>query len=261
MILILIPIIWIISLGFRYPNEIFRIFPTRLTLENIPKAISLTQSWLGINFFKTYLNSIIISFFSIIGIVIISSLAAFGFSQYKFKGKELIFILLLVAMMIPLQVMLIPIFILMKNLNLLNTYLVLILPYIALGSPISILILRGFFEEIPMEIKEAAKIDGASDFRVFLKIILPLAKGAMACVMIFSFLFVWNEFILALTFLKNDQLLTVPVSMNRMIGAQFAVNWELYGALIALNMIPILVLFIIFQKWFIAGLTAGAIKG
>jgi raffinose/stachyose/melibiose transport system permease protein len=149
----------------------------------------------------------------------------------------------------------------MKNLKLLGTYFTLILPYIAFNFPLGVLILRSFFEKIPIEIKEAAKIDGASDFRVFLRIILPLSRPALATLTILSFMAVWNEFLFALVFIRDNSMQTIPLILSRMGISRYGVDYGVYGAFITMTMIPMLIIFLIFQRWFIAGLSAGAVKG
>lgn len=259
---VLIPLIWILSLAIRYNEDVYEILPSRITFENFEKAVTQTKSWTGVNFFRMFGNSLLVSGFSIIGIIIVSVFAAFGFSNYKFFGKETIFICFLLGFMLPVQVLLVPLFVLMKNIGLMQSYLALILPYIAFGFPIGTLILRSFFEKIPVEIKEAAKIDGASDTRVLLSIVLPLSRPAIATVIIFNFLTVWNEFLFALVFISKDSMQTIPVVLARMISNPYSiVQYEVYSAMIVLTLIPTLIIFILFQKWFIAGLSAGAVKG
>lgn len=176
--------------------------------------------------------------------------------------KNLFLLYFLISFMIPVQVLLIPLFVLMKNLKLLTSYFVLILPYISFGFPIAILILRGFFEKIPMEIKEAAKIDGASDTRILMKVVLPISKPAIATVITFSFMMVWNEFLFALVFIRKNHLQTIPIVLNQLqYNPHGIVRYEVYGALIFLTIIPEIIIFIFFQRWFIAGLSAGAVKG
>ncbi|MBN2073662.1 MAG: carbohydrate ABC transporter permease [Actinobacteria bacterium] len=261
-LIILVPLIWILSLSLRYPEEVFEILPTKITFGNFPKAITQNEVWVGVSFARMVGNSLLVSTISIIGIIIISILAAFGFSNYNFPGKESIFIAFLLSFMLPVQVLLIPLFFLMKNMGLIKSYLALILPYIAFGFPVGTLILRSFFEKIPVEIKEAAIIDGAGDTRVLFNIVLPLARPAIATVIIFSFLTVWNEFLFALVFIREDTMQTIPVVLSRMIQSQFSkIIYEVYSATIVLTMIPTLIIFVIFQKWFIAGLSAGAVKG
>jgi ABC-type glycerol-3-phosphate transport system permease component len=262
MLVILVPLVLIMSLGFRVAEDVFEILPSTITLKNIPKSIERVKDWGGLTFVRMYANSVLVSATSILGIIIITCLAAFGFSHYKFKGKEMIFIAFILSFMIPVQVMLIPLFQLMKKLQLLKSYLVLILPYIAFGFPIAVLILRGFFGRVPPEIKEAAIIDGAKDFTIFTRIIMPLAKPAIATIITFSFMTVWNEFLFALVFIRKDLMMTIPIVLNRMSTADpYVVQWEIYGAMIFLTVIPVIVIFIFFQKWFIAGLSEGAVKG
>ncbi len=263
LLIILVPLVWILSLSVRYNEDVFEILPNHgLTFSNFPEAVSQTGSWAGLTFFRMFGNSALVSVSSIIGILVISVLAAFGFSNYQFKAKEVFFIAFLLSFMIPVQVLLIPLFVLMKNLKLLNTYFVLILPYMAFGFPIGTLILRSFFEKIPFEIKESAKMDGAKDFTILTRIVIPLGRPALATVVIFNFLVVWNEFLFALVFIRKDFMRTIPVVLNRMIYNPFGiVQYEVYSAMIVLTLIPTLIIFIIFQKWFIAGLSAGALKG
>ncbi len=142
-----------------------------------------------------------------------------------------------------------------------NNYLAVILPYIGFSMPIATLILRSFFEQIPHEIKEAAIIDGARDFQVLVRIVLPLSAPALASCIILLFLETWNEFIYALVFLQNPKIQTIPVAIAKIAGGKYIVPIGTYGAAIMITVIPVLVVFMLFQKWFIAGMTMGAIKG
>ncbi len=261
LVIVGIPLVWIISIAFRYPDEVLDILPTKFTLTNFPNAILELNTWGGLSFIRMFGNSILVTSISIIGILIISSLVAFAFSNYSFKFKEPLFILFLLGMLIPAQVLLIPLFFLMKNLQLMGTYFTLILPYIAFGFPLGVLILRSFFEKIPIEIKEAAKIDGATDFKVFMKIVLPLSRPALATLTILSFMAVWNEFLFALVFIRDDSMQTIPLILSRVGQSRYGIDYGVYGAFITLTIIPVLIIFIIFQRWFIAGLSAGAVKG
>ena len=143
-----IPLIWIISIGFRVESEVLDILPTQFTTINYPKMMIEFNSWGGLSFARMFGNSFLVTAVSLIGILMISSLVAFAFSNYKFKFKEPLFILFLLGMLIPAQVLLIPLFFLMKNLNLMGTYFTLILPYMAFNFPLGVLLLRSFFEKI-----------------------------------------------------------------------------------------------------------------
>lgn len=260
---ILVPLLYVISIGFRHHIDVYEIFPTHgLTLENIPEAIRETIKFANVTFVRTMANSLIVSIGSISGIIVISILAAYAFSAYRFVFKEPLYIVFLISFMIPVQVLLIPLFVLMKNLGLLKSYLVLILPYITVSFPVAVMILRGFFEKIPKEIKEAARIDGAGDRRILLDVVLPISLPAIATVITFSFMMVWNEFLFALVFIRKDSMQTLPVVLNLLQNNPHGiVRYEVYGAFIFLSLIPELVIFVFFQRWFIAGLSAGAVKG
>jgi ABC-type glycerol-3-phosphate transport system permease component len=133
--------------------------------------------------------------------------------------------------------------------------------YAALGIPISLLILRGFFEQIPKEMREAAKIDGARDMQYLARIVLPLSRPALASCVIFLFLQTWNEFLLALIFIKKGPFQTLPAVIARIGGGQYVIPWGVYSASIVISALPIIVVFAAFQRWFIEGITLGALKG
>ena len=263
LIIIIVPILWMFSLSLKRTDEITLAYgfliPRHIQLDNYARAIV----WARENTTSVpmmYRNSIAITFISVAVTIVVAALSAFAFSKLKFKGSNTIYYIMLVGMMIPLQVIIIPIFILNRYLGIINTYFSLILPYIAFGLPISIFILRGFFAQIPKDFSEAAKMDGASEFRIFFSIIIPLSKPALATCVIFLFLQNWNEFTLALVLLLKENLYTIPVALSKMMG-EFIFPWEIYSALVFITAIPIIVIFLIFQNWFIKGLTAGAIKG
>ena len=259
LLMIIIPLLWMFSLSFREPGEMDKIIPLNFRFDNYTRAIELANER-DYPILQMYKNSIIVSFFSVAITIIISAVAAYAFSKLKFIGSKTIFYIILVGMVIPIQIFLIPVFIFSRYTGLLNNYLGLILPYIAFGLPLGIFIFKGFFDQIPRELSEAAKIDGASEFRTFLKIIMPISKPAISTVIIFLFLQNWNEFILALVLLSRTKLYTIPVALSKFVG-EFYFPWELYSAIVFLTSIPIIIIFIIFQNWFIKGLTAGAIKG
>jgi raffinose/stachyose/melibiose transport system permease protein len=162
---------------------------------------------------------------------------------------------------IPVQASLIPLFFMGKTVGILNTYLAVILPYVGFTIPIAVLILRSFFEEIPIEIKEAARVDGASNLQVLFRIILPLSKPAIATCIILLFLETWNEFLFALIFLQSPELQTVPVAIAKIASGKHMFPFGIYTASIMITIIPVLIIFVIFQRWFIAGVTLGAVKG
>jgi len=264
-IIILVPILYIFSLSLRTKETIYQDFlfliPKAVTFQNYMDATEYVKAHINVSFMQMFRNSIIATFSSVSVAIIIGALASFSFSNYKFKGKEFTFTAIIASFVIPAQVLLIPLFFILRKMGVINTYLAIIIPYIGFLVPIAILILRSFFEQIPKEIKESAKIDGASDFRIFAQIVLPLSKPAIASCIILLFLETWNEFIFALVFLQNPSLQTIPVAIAQIAGGKYIVPIGTYSAAIMITIIPVLVIFIIFQRWFISGMTLGALKG
>jgi len=264
-IVILVPILYILSLSFRTKETIYQDFfyliPKAITFQNYFDAVEYAKTRLDVSFIEMFRNSIIATFSSIVIALVIASLASFSFSNYKFRGKEFTFTTIIASFVIPAQVLLIPLFFILRKIGVINTYLAVILPYVGFLIPIATLILRSFFEQIPKEIKESAKIDGASDLRIFMQIVLPLSKPAIASCIILLFLETWNEFIFALVFLQNPKFQTIPVAIAKIAGGKYIVPIGTYSAAIMITIIPVLIIFIIFQRWFIAGMTMGALKG
>lgn len=264
-IIILFPIVYIFSISIRTPETIYSdilvLIPKAVSFQNYLNAFDYANVHLGVSFLEMFRNSIIITSATLIIAITIAAFGSFSFSNYKFRGKEVTYTLIIASLVIPSQVLLIPLFFVLRNLNILNTYLAVILPYVGLLLPIAILILRSFFEQIPKEIKESAKIDGASDFRIFLQIVIPLSKPAIATCVILLFLDAWNEFIFALVFLGDPKIQTIPVAIAKIAGGRYLIPLGTYTASIMITIIPILIVFVIFQKWFISGITMGSIKG
>jgi raffinose/stachyose/melibiose transport system permease protein len=264
-IVILFPILYILSISLRTQDTIYKDFlyliPRAVTFQNYIDAFNYARDHLDVSFLEMFRNSIICTSVSIFVAIVIAALASYSFSHFKFRGKEVSFTLIIASFVIPAQVLLIPLFFILRNLKILNTYFAIIIPYIGFLIPIATLILRSFFEQIPMEIKESAKIDGATDFGVFVKIVLPLSKSAIATCVILLFLETWNEFIFALVFLQNPKIQTIPVAIAKIAGSKYLIPLGTYGASIIITVIPVLVIFIIFQRWFIAGITMGSVKG
>jgi ABC-type glycerol-3-phosphate transport system permease component len=264
LIVIIFPILWIISIAFRSPDRAydayFFIIPKSFSLQNFLLVKDFFNNFLGISITRMFFNSILVTTVSIVISIVISAFSAFSFSNYKFKGKEVIFLILLVSFMLPFHAIIIPLYLELNYLHILDTYLALILPYIAFSIPISTLILRRFFEEIPVGLRDASRIDGASDFYYFIKIVLPLSKPAIATCIIFLFLEFWNEFLFAFVFIRNYSLQTIPAVMARVGGGKTVVPLGTYTAAIVIVIIPVLIVFMIFQRWFIKGIVMGALK-
>ncbi len=263
---IIIPLIWVLFISFKRPEEIYEsvlfFFPKHLSFENYPAALEFAKKALDISYPRMYLNSTVVTAGGLIIAVLAASFAAFSMVHYKFKSKELYYTFILLSYMIPVQVLLIPLYIVLLKLKILNTYWALIFPYAIIGIPIATLILRRFFEQIPKEIEEAALIDGANSFQIYRNIYLPLARPALATVIIFLFLEMWNEFLFAFIFIRKDALQTLPLAMSRIgFGGRFPIPWGVYSASIMIAIVPIFIVFMIFQRWFVSGIIAGSLKG
>ena len=204
-------------------------------------------------------NGLIVCFVKVPLGIICSSLLAFALTRLKIPHSRAIFIFVLVGMMLPLQSVLIPLNILYSRLGLTNTYLCLILSYVGFGIPLGTLIFRGFFKGIPKELDEAAYIDGCGNTRLFINVILPLAKPAIATVFIIDFLNTWNEFMVQSVLITTDSMKTVPNGLMSFFG-EFSVNYGLLNAGVLMTIIPVLIVYLVFQKYFVNGM-AGAVKG
>jgi multiple sugar transport system permease protein len=262
---ILCPILYIFSLSIRTERTAYQdtllLIPKEVTLENYASAWNLAKNRLEVDFLEMFRNSVICTVGSISLAIVIAVLSAFSFSHFRFKGKETLFTTIIASYVVPAQVLLIPLFFIMVRLHILNTYLAVILPYVGFCVPIATLILRSFFEQIPFEIKEAAIIDGARSSQILASVILPLAASALATCIILLFLETWNEFLYAMVFLQKPSIQTIPVAIAKIAGGRFHLPLGTYGAAIMITIFPVLVIFVVFQKWFVAGVTMGAVKG
>ena len=208
---------------------------------------------------KYIVNSIIVSGVSVVCMVALAALAAWAFARYPFPGRELFFYLILVLLMIPGELTLIPSFLLVKNLGLLNTRWVLILPYIAGGQVFAIFILRAFFQSLPEEMFEAARIDGANELQILARIGIPLSKSILGVVAIMHILSTWNDLVWPLVTLSTDKLMTLTIGLYAFRTAWYSIWGPLMAGYI-LASIPLIILFAFTSRLFVEGLSSGAIK-
>lgn len=231
-----------------------RLLPETISLENFEAAFTSR------NFGRALLNSAFVAATTALLVTLLSAMMAYAFARFEFRGKTVLYRLLLVMLMIPGVVLLIPQFMLAKNLGLINSLLGLILIYSAGPLAFNTFLLRGFFESLPRELEESAVIDGADALTVFRTIMLPLAAPAISTVAVFSFLGAWDEYVLALNFLTSEHLRTLPIAIANFRGAN-ATNWGLVFAASLTAVLPTILLFVFFQRYFIQGLTSGAVRG
>jgi ABC-type glycerol-3-phosphate transport system permease component len=254
--LLLYPVFWMMYSSLKSNtavlSDVFAL-PKKPTFGNFSEVFSTS----GMDVWIT--NSTIIAVASTAAIVVLSALAAYGFAVFRFRGKELLFVVMLVGLMVPAQALMIAGYQWMTLLHLLDTYWALIFTYCAWSS-FGILVLRNFFESVPREIRDAARIDGAGHWHMFTKIMLPLAKPSLATVAIFNFLWVWNEFIYPLVYVQSEELRTIPLGILDFQGRS-GIQWGLLmAALTVATVVPLLV-YIVFQRQFVRGLLEGAVKG
>lgn len=256
-VITLVPFIYMISASFKSQIYTFeyppRLIPRDPTLENYIKALG--KDLFGINI----LNSFFVATVTTVSTVFISSLMAYAFSRMRFPGKEVFFYILLLGMMIPPVMLIIPQFIIVKNLHLLDSLWGLIVVYVSVTLSMQTFLLRSFFETIPRELEDAVLVDGGSRWDIFIKIILPLSKPGLAVVAIFTFLYAWNEFPWAHVAIREGSRRTLPVAIA-LFQSQYLTQWGLLFAATTVASIPVIIVFVIFQRYFIQGVVTSGLK-
>jgi multiple sugar transport system permease protein/raffinose/stachyose/melibiose transport system permease protein len=260
----IVPILHLIGLSLRSAlavgDNILYIIPRQFTLKNYVDAFPFFSS-ITVSLPRAFINSAIYTFSGIVGSIIIAVLASFAFATMKFRGKKFIFSLLLLCLVMPTSAMLLPEYITVGTLGLKNTMWGLILPYIAFSMSLPILVMTSFFKQIPQELYDAAQMDGCTPFKFLYLIGLPMARPALATCIIWTFINLWNEFPLALVLLVKKDMYNLPVALLSMNTAHGVNPWDLISAVMIMASIPIIITFILFQNYFIEGLTEGALKG
>jgi multiple sugar transport system permease protein len=257
-----LPMVWMLLTSIKSGFAAMQIppqwWPDEPTLASYQKLLDPTNS-VGHDFLSFFWNSLFVSTMTTILAVIVAVPAAYAFSRFDFPGRQLMFFSVLLRNMFPAVIFLVPLFILMRLLGLVNTHGSLILTYLTFGLPLSIWLLKGFYDNIPYQLEQAARIDGATRFQAFLLIVMPLSAPGIIATAIYSFIGAWNEYIFAYTFLnKNDQL-TLPVGIQRF----FSENTTDFPGLMAASFmmsLPVVVLFLLLQRYFVRALTEGAVK-
>lgn len=251
----LLPMLWILATSLKPEAQVFslNLIPENFKWDNYTKIFDRLP-------FLTYLqNSIIITVVNIIGVVFSSSIVAYSFSFLEWPGREKVFFVLLATMLLPAQVIMIPVFVIFKELAWLNSLKALTIPAFFGGGAFNIFLMRQFFLSIPKSLIDAARIDGCSEFRIYATIVMPLTKPAVATVAIFTFLFTWNDFLGPLIYLSDKSKGTLALGLAQFAGQQQP-EWALLMAASVIMMLPIVILFILFQKYFIRGFMMSGIK-
>jgi multiple sugar transport system permease protein len=253
----IIPFLWMLSTSLKTPSEVL-LFPPKW-IPSRPMFSNYREIFNFLPFFTFIKNSVIVTFASMVGQIISSSLVAFGFGRMRFPGRDALFMVMLSTLMLPYAVTMIPVYVIFRSLGWLNTFKPLIVPAF-LGNPFFIFLLRQFIMSIPIELDEAAKIDGCSSFRIFYQIIIPLCKPALTAVVVFSFVGSWNDFLAPLIYLSDIEKYTISVGL-RMFQGQYGTYFHLLMAASTVALLPVLILFFFAQRYFIEGITLTGLKG
>jgi len=249
------PLIWMISTSLKESTRIFtQFFPNPIRWENYKEVLG------QVTFLKQYWNSIYIAILVTVLVLIFSSMAGYAFARIEFPGNNFLFLLFLSVMMIPPEVTIIPLFLLMRDFGLINTHLPLILlPVFGAPSAFGVFLMRQFFITVPLELEEAAVMDGCSKFRIFIQIMIPLAVPSLATLTIFTFITNWDEFLYPLIFIDSRELMTLPVGLA-LFTDEAGTAWHHLMSATTLATLPLLFVFFFAQRKFIEGMLAGSIK-
>jgi len=252
----LIPFVWMVSTSFKNLEDVGNLPPQWIPHPFVTDAYP--RVWAELPFLNFLVNSLYTTLCVVLGQLLTCSLSAYAFARLEFKGRDKMFYLYLATMMIPGQVTLIPAFVLMRWLNWIDTPLALIMP--GLSSAFGVFLLRQFFLTIPRELEDAARIDGYGLFGIYWRIILPLSKAALATLAVFTFLGSWNDFLWPFVVINTPERMTLPVGLS-FLSANHATDWPLLMAGSSLSLIPVVIVFLLAQRYFVEGIALTGLKG
>jgi ABC-type glycerol-3-phosphate transport system permease component len=252
------PFLWMTISSVKTLGELYTVppawFPEVLTLENYKKVLFAS------NIPRYFLNSVVISIGSTFIALMLAIFASYGLARFRFRGKAATQAFILIGQLLPTAAILVPLFITLRFFGLVNSYLGLILVYTIITLPLSVWMLTSYFRAIPVELEEAAIIDGASRLGILFRITLPLSAPGLVAIIVYAFVTTWNEFIFALVFAQDYRVKTLPIGIAEF-STEFNVDWGAVMAASVIMTLPIAILFMLMQKMFVGGLTAGAVKG
>ncbi|MEA2027322.1 MAG: carbohydrate ABC transporter permease [Chloroflexota bacterium] len=251
--IVLAPMALIVINSMRPSRDIFR---EPIALPESINFDSYIKAWGEASFSEYFFNSLVIVTASVVIATAVSALAAYVLGRYSFRGSGLLAVFFLSGLLLPFRLAIMPLFLLLQDLGLVDTRLGLILVYAATGVPFSVFILSAYFRQLPVELSEAARIDGAGEFTIFGRVMLPLVRPALATVAVFQFVPLWNDFFFPLVLLRSSEKWTLPVGMTRFFG-EFQTDWSTLFAGIIITTLPLIIVFLLATKQIIAGLTAG----
>ncbi|WP_428390012.1 carbohydrate ABC transporter permease [Mucisphaera sp.] len=261
--LLLIPFFWMVSNSLKTDQEISeigKVLPSDPQWGNYADSLELMGMDVGAWAFPALSNTVVITVLSVVGAVFSSSLVGFGFARFRFRGRDPLFMLMLATMMLPPQVTMIPVFLLFRQMGWIDTMLPLVVPMF-FGQPFFIFMFRQFFSQLPEELLEAARIDGASPFGIYWRIMLPLSWPVIAIVAIYTFMFAWNDFMNPLIYLNSPENRTLALELNSFNGQYGVQNRELLMAASCVTMLPCVLLFFAAQRYFVGNAAEAGVKG
>jgi len=253
----LLPFIWIVGIALKTKKEFYQ---APFTLPENPQCTNFVTAWRAGHFGQFFPNSVILAVSTAVGVVICSTLAGYAFAWIDFWGKEGIFYLFLVGMMIPFQAIMIPLYYELRDLRLLKTYFAGILPLTALGLPFGIFLMRAFFRGLPRELADAAKIDGCNDINVLWWIMLPMAQSSLITLTIVQFIGAWNSFLIPLLYMQQKRLRPLTLGLLYF-QTRYVTDYTMVTAGVTITVAPMILVYLLFQNQIVKGLTTGALKG
>ncbi|HEY9347244.1 MAG TPA: carbohydrate ABC transporter permease [Inquilinus sp.] len=249
------PLVWMILTSVKNQREVFGSFlPARLDFSNFVRV------WNAIDLPRHLVNSLYVTTLTVVIVILVATLAGYAFARFRFRGRDLLFYMFIGAMMIPGQAILIPMFQFLKSIGLLNTLTGLSLSYLGGSVAFAIFLMRSFFLSLPQELGDAGRIDGCTEFGVFRYVYLPLAKPGIATVVIIQSMGTWNEFMFSNTFISSPGSKTIQAALFQAVG-RYSTDYTALSSGLMLALVPIVTVYLILQKQFVQGLTAGALKG
>ncbi len=261
--IVLYPVLMVCKKAFE-PGRSFALsaspIPSEVTTEHFEHLFSRRGGGGELVFLRSTLNSIVIALATTAVGVVLSCTAAYALSRFRFPGRKTGLAMFLVVQMFPATLLLLPLYVILNALGLLNSVIGLVLVYSTTAIPFCVWTLKGYFDSLPRELEEAARIDGASSWMIFRRIMLPLARPGIAITALFSFMTAWNEFIMASTFMTDQAKYTLPVLIQSTV-TEYSADYGLFAAGAVLTSIPVMIAFYVLQKHLVGGLTAGAVKG
>lgn len=265
-LMVFIMFMYVILIIYPLVNMFFSSFKNNRAILTNPFSLPTTFSfsnykivWIDKGFYRYFANSVLVTTVSMVLVLLFGSMASYGISRYTYKLNILVYMIFLSGIMLPLKAAIIPLFLLIKTLGLINNMVSVILIFIAMALPSAVFILAGFMKGVPVELEYAAKIDGCNDLKIYSHIVMPMVAPAIALVTIYNAVPIWNDFFFPLVFLQSDKIKTLPVGLSTFFG-QHSTDWSLLFTGLSIAIIPMLLLYLFMSKYFIKGMTAGAVK-